>query len=355
MPRAGDFKTPLKNHALAQSLLSRFFSWDVVDVVFPTCLTKQRFFSSRIMSGSVALDRPLPTPTPANGYKHKKLRSYPKKATETSSEESYPDQMLTPPPQQNGCGSVSETPSPPMVYQIPHSNGGPRVTPSPPIPMDCQLFPPPTMVPHCSIKSELPSPPSLTFEQQHHPFTLYRMEVEKSHGVRHVNPLQLPPSQIPPIEWFSRLGLGMVSPGLSLHGHQIPHLHHLPPALLSMNRYHPYARHHLPHPPSSCVSMGIPPPLPIGQPPVCQLPAGTTLEKVPGDNQLLPQTQQHQQVGAGSISPSLASSSSRSSLDGGGPIRRRKKLEDIPDWVKVRNVEAKSKLFRITSKIAKLP
>jgi hypothetical protein len=26
-----------KNHALAQSLLSRVFSWDVVDVGFPTC------------------------------------------------------------------------------------------------------------------------------------------------------------------------------------------------------------------------------------------------------------------------------------------------------------------------------
>jgi hypothetical protein len=27
-----------KNHALAESLLSRVFSWDVVDVGFPTCL-----------------------------------------------------------------------------------------------------------------------------------------------------------------------------------------------------------------------------------------------------------------------------------------------------------------------------
>jgi hypothetical protein len=26
-----------KNHALAESLLSRVFSWDVVDVGFPTC------------------------------------------------------------------------------------------------------------------------------------------------------------------------------------------------------------------------------------------------------------------------------------------------------------------------------
>jgi hypothetical protein len=33
-----DFKNLfLKNHALAQSLLSRVFSWDVVDVGFPTC------------------------------------------------------------------------------------------------------------------------------------------------------------------------------------------------------------------------------------------------------------------------------------------------------------------------------
>jgi hypothetical protein len=32
------FKNPFKkNHALAQSLLSRVFSWDVVDVGFPTC------------------------------------------------------------------------------------------------------------------------------------------------------------------------------------------------------------------------------------------------------------------------------------------------------------------------------
>jgi hypothetical protein len=30
-------KTHLKNHALAESLLSRVFSWDVVDVGFPTC------------------------------------------------------------------------------------------------------------------------------------------------------------------------------------------------------------------------------------------------------------------------------------------------------------------------------
>jgi hypothetical protein len=35
----GQFKNPfLKNHALAQSLLSRVFSWDVVNVGFPTCL-----------------------------------------------------------------------------------------------------------------------------------------------------------------------------------------------------------------------------------------------------------------------------------------------------------------------------
>jgi hypothetical protein len=40
MPSAGDaqgiLKPHFKNPALAQSLLSRFFSWDVVDVGFPT-------------------------------------------------------------------------------------------------------------------------------------------------------------------------------------------------------------------------------------------------------------------------------------------------------------------------------
>jgi hypothetical protein len=34
-----ELRSRVKNHALAQSLLSRFFSWDVVDVGFPTCLT----------------------------------------------------------------------------------------------------------------------------------------------------------------------------------------------------------------------------------------------------------------------------------------------------------------------------
>jgi hypothetical protein len=43
MHRAGgclnQFKNPFqKKHALAESLLSRVFSWDVVDVGFPTCL-----------------------------------------------------------------------------------------------------------------------------------------------------------------------------------------------------------------------------------------------------------------------------------------------------------------------------
>jgi hypothetical protein len=37
-PGRVDFKNPFKkNHALAQSLLSRVFSWDEVDVGFPTC------------------------------------------------------------------------------------------------------------------------------------------------------------------------------------------------------------------------------------------------------------------------------------------------------------------------------
>jgi hypothetical protein len=39
MPGGCPCRGDLKNHALAQSLLSRFFSWDVVDVGFPTCLT----------------------------------------------------------------------------------------------------------------------------------------------------------------------------------------------------------------------------------------------------------------------------------------------------------------------------
>jgi hypothetical protein len=38
MPKV-NLKTHLKNHALAKSLLSRVFSWDVVDVRFPTCIT----------------------------------------------------------------------------------------------------------------------------------------------------------------------------------------------------------------------------------------------------------------------------------------------------------------------------
>jgi hypothetical protein len=37
MPKV-NLKTHLKNHALAQSLLSCVFSWEVVDVGFPTCL-----------------------------------------------------------------------------------------------------------------------------------------------------------------------------------------------------------------------------------------------------------------------------------------------------------------------------
>jgi hypothetical protein len=36
MPKV-NLKTHLKNHALAMSLLSRVFSWDVVHVGFPTC------------------------------------------------------------------------------------------------------------------------------------------------------------------------------------------------------------------------------------------------------------------------------------------------------------------------------
>jgi hypothetical protein len=33
-------------HALAESLLSRVFSWDVVDVGFPTCLTFHHRFGN---------------------------------------------------------------------------------------------------------------------------------------------------------------------------------------------------------------------------------------------------------------------------------------------------------------------
>jgi hypothetical protein len=32
-----ELRSRVKNHALAESLLSRVFSWDVVDVGFPTC------------------------------------------------------------------------------------------------------------------------------------------------------------------------------------------------------------------------------------------------------------------------------------------------------------------------------
>jgi hypothetical protein len=32
-----ELRSRVKNHAHAQSLLSRVFSWDVVDVGFPTC------------------------------------------------------------------------------------------------------------------------------------------------------------------------------------------------------------------------------------------------------------------------------------------------------------------------------
>jgi hypothetical protein len=308
---------------------------------------------------SVAIiDRPLPTPTPANGYKHKKLRSYPKAASDTSSEDSAPGHMSSPPPEQNGGGSVSETPSPPMEYQIPHPNGRPSVSLSPQTLMDCQLYPPPhpMLPPPPSVNYELPSHPSeKLFHHPSHPvnnrfgflshttnspFTLFKMEDERCHGVRHVPPHPMPSPQIAPVDWFTRMG--MPPPGFTIHGHQIPpHHRRLPPDLLPINRFHPYARH--PPAPPAPLSMGIPPRRspPIDQP-VC-LPAGTTLECVPGDNQLLPQTQQHQQVGAGSLSPSLASSSSRSSFDGGGgggggPIRsprRRKKSEDIPAWVKV--------------------
>jgi hypothetical protein len=44
MPKV-NLKTHLKNHALAQSILSRVFSWDVFDVGFPTCLIESNFKS----------------------------------------------------------------------------------------------------------------------------------------------------------------------------------------------------------------------------------------------------------------------------------------------------------------------
>jgi hypothetical protein len=40
-----------KNHALAESLLSRVFSWDVVDVGFPTCLIQSQIVLARAYLG----------------------------------------------------------------------------------------------------------------------------------------------------------------------------------------------------------------------------------------------------------------------------------------------------------------